>query len=1695
MSILPLSEIGVDYEGSDIRNYRFNEVHNFSDTAKRIFMPEGGVYYTESLIVKETSTNKVLVKGLDYDVVGLDPAATANSGKEACGLIAFKNGNITSITIEYRAVGGSHASGFYVLEQMLKMYPQGVTASVYWDDIAGKPAEGFQPAHHAMNIYSFFGFEELAYMIERVRVGLVHYHRETLAMNFDKHVLNFQELHNLLASYQIQFSNSLDQIAAEVQIKDGEYIFTDSAAHPAAERGYGVWERVENTLVHANNGQAYIVGSGTLIGMGTTGRIYNCYVWKRTETAAVKDVRLVITVDRSPVTEGETVTFTIDSDLPSGTYATTVLNQDRSLVGFNPRNVVTLTNGRGTFTYQTGINTTSTSQGNFLFMLDAFPNKPVPFVTLNSGPNAEIIGARWLDNDRVPTQTAGEGEIVWLSITSSVTTDIPIHLNWEGTTVAIEDVTALPSMIISAGRETIFKVRLLKNNKENGTLKLVVRAAASNQIDWLNPNVPVAELLVADTSLGFTGQIIFRDMTDRIITSINEGTDLKVILLADDADGRAVRYEYSTNRPLTNFTGLISSGSVTGNQASFIIGVGLDKKTNTDFDNYLTVSVYDGSRFVASNTIIINDTSKNPAIEAYFARDASGNQRITSADEGTNFHLILKQVDYEVGGNPPNLEIRWVGVSANADKTRFTGTVDGNFALGTVIPNTNVPTEVMLSTRILVNADKATLGAIRFNMEYRWVGDPTWQVLPMTVNDTSRPIVDSWWAKTATSATPRLTTLEEMAGNLDANFHLWVDVDGRLSEFDRAFVKLGPKSTVNAADFVTQFPVALNMVGNRAIVPITIKDDLITEGDEILSLVGYSDAIPDLFENTITVLDNSFSSPITLSFTVDTVYPTPPTNPASEWDNIWLQIDAPGVSFASTFKIEISDHEKLIVGRAVIDLAVPINQSKTLLNVSAMYGRNDWGEHAHTFRVTRYRGTESVSETATTTINFMNDRVEMAVSVIDVARTSAPSLLLTEVPENETFNVSVTVSNPRRNSIVTIGVVNADDVAPLAGRSRLTMPDHSKVLRKYTAEQEGLSKITIPMTIPPDRLDNGGINKLRFTARVDWSSDASGMVVGGTYPTALDAPVGTTAAILTKEYPFIDASPKPNFVMSRIVNGVASSSVDEGNTMTVSFAATKLTDGDGWRLRIDNANSTAGLDAFSSSEFETKTYGFAPAGTMTFASTVINNFNSDGVRTVRFYLYNTATGESITDPSYLFTINDSSKTPSFSNIRWMSLASGGTVMSSVNEGSSVFLTAVVLAGTGTLNVAIERVDGRPLTGFTKHEFNKVVSRASDNQILTWEFIPTADNLVTVAEALKIGVRLKIVEMPTITALANIPINDSSQPTELTVAFREAPDAPSVITAISELNDGVNGRRAYMEMTYSGIPGGNYRIQRISTDATVRPITEFKTSPYGVDIAVPAFTAGTIKVPTPFELLAQSGSQGNRVGFNLVNGATSFGPFYLNIVDNYEGLDVVGNFGVSARSGTTLLTSLVEATNYTLHGNTSKGTVGRKYALRYHMNTLYHPATITAPNQITCDGTVMNFGRFDFNLAASALGSPVANHNYRAEIYDVASGVVLDTINLPVVKPTVIDAIYWSTDPTGTSQTTIAKSGAQMYLFVKSYYHSPTGMVELSFNGSTTPQDQVDVTISGTRQLAYTTVNGSTGYGELVVPFKFVGGPE
>lgn len=159
----------LDPTGTSTNNLVSGEIQNLTPNRNvRAIATLYGAFFTESLVVTDTSNNKVLTPGTQYYAAEMYELPTARYGKEICAVILITDATVSNqVSLTYQALGGPYGtSATAIISQIENL--QLDTRPVAWGDILDRPSE-FPPAFHLHDIGDVYGFEYLVHAIDRVR--------------------------------------------------------------------------------------------------------------------------------------------------------------------------------------------------------------------------------------------------------------------------------------------------------------------------------------------------------------------------------------------------------------------------------------------------------------------------------------------------------------------------------------------------------------------------------------------------------------------------------------------------------------------------------------------------------------------------------------------------------------------------------------------------------------------------------------------------------------------------------------------------------------------------------------------------------------------------------------------------------------------------------------------------------------------------------------------------------------------------------------------------------------------------------------------------------------------------------------------------------------------------------------------------------------------------------------------------------------------------------------------------------------------------------------------------------------------------------------------------------------------------------------------------------------------------------------
>lgn len=172
MPAAPLIRYPLDPTGENPDNLVSGEVKSLSVAQIRAAAPIYGPFFTESLIVYDHGTNRLLVRGVDYQCVEMLQEATLRFGKEIAQLVLIVNPTVTNqIRLSYQTLGGLYQNN---TDGLIQMYETVMSDArpVDWINVLNKPTQ-YTPTLHRHLLEDVVGFEPVVVALERIRNAIV----------------------------------------------------------------------------------------------------------------------------------------------------------------------------------------------------------------------------------------------------------------------------------------------------------------------------------------------------------------------------------------------------------------------------------------------------------------------------------------------------------------------------------------------------------------------------------------------------------------------------------------------------------------------------------------------------------------------------------------------------------------------------------------------------------------------------------------------------------------------------------------------------------------------------------------------------------------------------------------------------------------------------------------------------------------------------------------------------------------------------------------------------------------------------------------------------------------------------------------------------------------------------------------------------------------------------------------------------------------------------------------------------------------------------------------------------------------------------------------------------------------------------------------------------------------------------------
>lgn len=143
----------------------------FTNASDRIFVPDGGPFFSQSLIIKDNNGN-LLRPQIDYQLLYLNEGATLESGRDVVSVINVLKDTIPSVTLDYRVVGGSYGNTVNAILQAINNSTP-ISKNVDWNtSVYSKPTE-FPPAPHYHTPDTFTGWSTIYVQLDNMRKAIL----------------------------------------------------------------------------------------------------------------------------------------------------------------------------------------------------------------------------------------------------------------------------------------------------------------------------------------------------------------------------------------------------------------------------------------------------------------------------------------------------------------------------------------------------------------------------------------------------------------------------------------------------------------------------------------------------------------------------------------------------------------------------------------------------------------------------------------------------------------------------------------------------------------------------------------------------------------------------------------------------------------------------------------------------------------------------------------------------------------------------------------------------------------------------------------------------------------------------------------------------------------------------------------------------------------------------------------------------------------------------------------------------------------------------------------------------------------------------------------------------------------------------------------------------------------------------------
>lgn len=152
-------------------NHIENETKTFTTAADRIFVPDGGPFFSQSLIIKDNN-GRLLQPQVEYQLLYLNESASVESGRDVVCVINVLTQTVPFVVLDYRVVGGAYGNTVNaIIQELTNAGP--IQRTVDWNlNVYSKPAQ-FPPAPHYHTPDTFTEWKSVYTQLEGIRKAIL----------------------------------------------------------------------------------------------------------------------------------------------------------------------------------------------------------------------------------------------------------------------------------------------------------------------------------------------------------------------------------------------------------------------------------------------------------------------------------------------------------------------------------------------------------------------------------------------------------------------------------------------------------------------------------------------------------------------------------------------------------------------------------------------------------------------------------------------------------------------------------------------------------------------------------------------------------------------------------------------------------------------------------------------------------------------------------------------------------------------------------------------------------------------------------------------------------------------------------------------------------------------------------------------------------------------------------------------------------------------------------------------------------------------------------------------------------------------------------------------------------------------------------------------------------------------------------